>query len=83
MTISLAQVSTEVVDAALKDNGGPTKTHALIERGLAVDTGYCPGETTDQRGLARPYDDTRLSNAAAACDIGAFEWQPAPAKRSK
>lgn len=83
VTISLAQVTTEVLEAALKDNGGPTKTHALIERGLAVDAGYCPGETTDQRGFARPYDDPRLSNAADGCDIGAFEWQPPPAKRSK
>jgi CSLREA domain-containing protein len=81
--IDPAQVATEVLDPVLRDNGGPTKTHALIERGLAVDAGYCPGETTDQRGFVRPYDDTHLSNAADACDIGAFEWQPPGTKRSK
>src|ERR1041385_6308046 len=83
VNVSLAQVFTEVLDRTLQDHGGPTKTHALIERGLAVDAGYCPGENTDQRGFVRPYDDTRLSNAGDACDIGAFEWQPPGTKRSK
>jgi uncharacterized repeat protein (TIGR01451 family)/CSLREA domain-containing protein len=75
--VNPAQVFTEVLESGLKDNGGPTKTHALLERGRAVDAGYCPGETADQRGLARPVDDNRMPNAVDGCDIGAFEWQPA------
>jgi CSLREA domain-containing protein len=72
-----AQVFSVVLSDVLADNGGPTLTHALIERGHAVDAGYCPGELMDQRGLARPFDDTRMPNALDGCDIGAFEWQPA------
>jgi uncharacterized repeat protein (TIGR01451 family) len=66
---------TEVLDATLKDNGGPTMTQALIARGRAADAGYCPGETTDQRGFARPVDDPVMPNALDACDIGAYELQ--------
>ena len=67
---------TDVLESQLADNGGPTRTHALIERGRAVDAGSCPGATTDQRGVTRPYDDTRIPNAWDACDIGPFEWVP-------
>ena len=52
--------------APLADNGGPTKTMALLEDSPAVDTGSltdCPA--TDQRGVPRP--------VGARCDIGAFE----------
>lgn len=73
-----AVVFTEVLEETPRDNGGPTWTHALIERGHAVDTGYCPGVSADQRGFPRPYDDTRMPNALDGCDIGAFEWQPEP-----
>jgi len=51
----------------LADNGGPTKTHALLIGSPAIDAGddgACPA--TDQRGVARPQ--------GASCDIGAFEW---------
>jgi hypothetical protein len=75
-----SQVFTDVLDRALAANGGPTATHALIERGRAVDAGYCPGETADQRGLARPIDEPLRPNVADGCDIGAFEWRP-PATR--
>ena len=75
-----SQVFTSVLQIVLAENGGPTKTHALIERGYAVDAGYCPGEVVDQRGFARPYDDLRMPNALDGCDIGAFEWQPADTK---
>jgi CSLREA domain-containing protein len=71
-----SQLFTHVLEADLGDNGGRTMTHALIERGRAVDAGYCPGETLDQRGLARPFDEPLMPNALDACDIGAFEWQP-------
>ena len=70
------QVFTSVVHPALADNGGAIPTHALIERGRAVDAGYCPGENGDQRGFPRPYDDLRMPNALDACDIGSFEWNP-------
>jgi len=53
--------------AALKDNGGPTKTHALKPGSPAInaDMGSCPPPSNDQRGLPR----------VAPCDIGAFEVQ--------
>lgn len=54
----------------LADNGGPTLTHALMPGSPAIDAGYtitCPA--MDQRNVARPY--------GAACDIGAFEFNPA------
>lgn len=73
--VASAQVFTEVLEQELKDNGGPTKTHALIPRGRAVDAGYCPGETADQRGFPRPVDDPVMTNALDACDIGAYELQ--------
>lgn len=54
----------------LRDNGGPTKTHALMSHSPAIDTGNTSGDGLspfDQRGLAR------VSGAAA--DIGAYEAQ--------
>ena len=53
----------------LADNGGPTKTHALLPGSPAIDTGdssACPA--TDQRGVSRPQ--------MQGCDIGAFEREP-------
>ena len=75
MIVQPAQVFTEVPEREIADNGGPTKTHALIARGRAADAGYCPGETADQRGFARPVDDPVMPNALDACDIGAYELQ--------
>ena len=49
--------------APLADNGGPTKTDALLVGSLAIRAGNsdgCPG--TDQRGVSR----------ASECDIGAY-----------
>ena len=77
---SISQVFTAVLFPVLAENGSPRPTHALIERGFAVDAGYCPGEAGDQRGFPRPYDDLRMPNALDGCDIGAFEWQPADTK---
>ncbi|MCF7979560.1 MAG: hypothetical protein K9L82_16430 [Chromatiaceae bacterium] len=48
----------------LRDNGGPTRTHALLTGSPAIDAGDTE-LTTDQRGFSRP--------AGAADDIGAFE----------
>jgi hypothetical protein len=77
----LSQVFSDVLDQSLQNNGGPTATHALIERGRAVDAGYCPGETTDQRGLTRPIDEPLRPNVQDGCDIGAFEWRPLATRR--
>jgi hypothetical protein len=58
----------------LQDNGGPTKTHALLPGSNAIDggdpTAGCIGPdmnplTTDQRGFPRV--------AGVRCDLGAFE----------
>ena len=63
--------------SGLQDNGGPTKTVALLSTSPAVNaipvspTNYCTlvdgttPVTTDQRGVSRPQ--------GAACDIGAYE----------
>ncbi|MGZ4779090.1 MAG: choice-of-anchor Q domain-containing protein, partial [Thermoanaerobaculia bacterium] len=53
--------------AVLADNGGPTKTHALLASSAALDAGSCSGLTVDQRNFSRP--------VGAACDIGSFERQ--------
>ncbi|HKG35533.1 MAG TPA: calcium-binding protein [Solirubrobacterales bacterium] len=69
---------------ALTDNGGPTRTMALLDASPALDNGRTPaGQTTDQRGLTRPVDLSSYPNNPAAggdgADIGAFERQaPAP-----
>jgi hypothetical protein len=53
----------------LRDNGGPTLTHALLAGSPALDIGICfdplGALDIDQRGVARPQ--------GAACDLGAFE----------
>jgi hypothetical protein len=59
--------------AGLANNGGPTRTRALLFGSPAIDAGdtvACPA--TDQRGVARP------DIPATACDIGAFEFSPPP-----
>jgi hypothetical protein len=61
-------VATKKILGPLKNNGGPTKTHALVAGSPAIDA--VPGADpecggTDQRGMARPQ--------GFGCDIGAFE----------
>jgi uncharacterized repeat protein (TIGR01451 family) len=75
MVVTAATLFADVLESTLKNNGGPTKTHALFPRGQAVDKGDCPGETLDQRGARRPVDDAGIANAGNACDIGAYEVQ--------
>jgi CSLREA domain-containing protein len=66
---------------ALADNGGHTRTHALLANSPARDGGrptgcvnpFGPIQTTDQRGLPRPADGN--GDGTATCDIGAFELQ--------
>jgi hypothetical protein len=56
---------------SLADNGGPTRTRALLEGSPALDAADavgCPG--LDQRGIARPQRE--------GCDVGAFEAEPPP-----
>jgi len=62
----------------LEDNGGPTKTHALLENSVALDQipeldcvdGAGEPLSADQRGQPRP------AGASSLCDVGAFELQP-------
>ena len=59
------------LDSSLKDNGGPTKTVALVPGSVAVDAITASGDCTvgtDQRGVTRPQ--------GAYCDIGAYEAKP-------
>jgi hypothetical protein len=68
--------------ATLADNGGPTRTFALLSGSPAIDQGLSSaGELVDQRGLTRPVEVPGVANAAGGdgTDIGAFEEQvPAP-----
>ena len=66
------------LNPTLGDNGGLTRTHALVAGSPAVDgvpAASC-ATTIDQRGIARPQDGD--GNTVADCDIGAFELQPPP-----
>jgi hypothetical protein len=62
---------------ALIDNGGPTETQKPAATSPVVDAGSAFSLTSDQRGLARPFDAPTISNAAGgdASDIGAVELQ--------
>jgi len=56
------------LDSVLKDNGGPTKTHVLLNGSIAKDTAdNASSETSDQRGMPRPDPQT------GQCDMGAFD----------
>src|ERR1043166_1537082 len=63
----------------LGNNGGKTRTHALLTNSPAIDKGKSFGTSSDQRGLVRPYDDPAIVNASGGdgSDIGAFELQAA------
>ena len=49
----------------LADNGGPTRTHALLPGSLALEHGDGACAAVDQRGVPRPQN--------GRCDIGAYE----------
>ncbi len=56
------------LDPNLTDNGGPTRTHALLEGSNAIEAaGFC-SSPADQRGAPR----------IDACDIGAYEYLGCP-----
>lgn len=63
--------------AALANNGGPTRTMALLAGSAAVDAGVAASATLDQRGEPRTFDDPGVANAPTSdgTDIGAFERQ--------
>lgn len=69
--------------AGLQDNGGPTRTIALLCGSPAIDKGTSVGLTgtltTDQRGtgFARTFDDPAIPNATGGngTDVGPFERQ--------
>ena len=59
----------------LQDNGGPTKTQALLLGSTAIERGDSGGTITDQRGFARPVDSSVIANVGDGSDIGAYEVQ--------
>ncbi len=81
LTQATDKVNAEAGLAPLGDNGGPTRTHALLSISSALDAGNSSGSATDQRGsgFARPID-LGFPNAqnGDGSDIGAFEAQTAP-----
>jgi hypothetical protein len=63
-----------VLNTTFANNGGPTRTHALVGGSPAIDTvtdGTCPPPARDQRGVRRPQDGN--NDGAAICDTGSFE----------
>jgi predicted outer membrane repeat protein len=57
--------------APLRNNGGPTKTRALLPGSPAIDSGAgSPAAESDQRGFSRPWGRAR--------DIGAYEQANQP-----
>ncbi len=79
-TSDLVGVVVTGLDPVLRDNGGPTPTHALLEGSPAIDRGNSFGSSVDQRGLPRPSDFASISNTEGGdgSDIGAFELQAPP-----
>jgi hypothetical protein len=82
-SVSLAQIL-----GPLKNNRGPTRTHALLPGSPAIDAGD-PGGcrnsqgaliSTDQRGFARHVDGN--NDGTARCDIGAVEFSASSATLS-
>ena len=69
------QTNTNPLLGPLRDNGGPTFTHALLSGSPAIDAGdpvFTPPPAFDQRGA--PF--VRVFNGRI--DIGSFELQPPP-----
>jgi len=65
---SLAEIGT------LRDNGGPTPTHALVLPSNLIDGAVV---CVDQNGVILPTDQRgRARSVGASCDIGAFEYDP-------
>ena len=60
-----------IVETALNDNGGLTKTHALVDNSPAIDSTILCTITRDQTGTGRPLDGD--GDGAAFCDSGSVE----------
>ena len=75
LTSATDQINTDPKLGPLRDNGGPTFTHALLSNSPAIDQCMSFGVTTDQRGVPRPFDFSAIANASGGdgSDIGAFE----------
>ncbi len=73
-----AQGLDEILNTTLANNGGPTKTHALVSGSPAIDRApnasctAAPVNGVDQRGEPRNQDGNG-SPSSNECDIGAFE----------
>lgn len=73
VTLPADTLSGDPLLGPLADNGGPTRTHALMSGSPAIDAGANPADIpTDQRG------EGYLRVWGEAADIGAFESQPLP-----
>jgi hypothetical protein len=81
--VGAAEAPLDPLIGPLADNGGPTRTHALLPGSPAIDAGDTDTEAGmngtpefDQRGMPR----SRIANGdgagGARIDIGAFERQP-------
>ncbi len=67
----LPAITADPVLAPLSDNGGPTRTMAVLPGSPAIDAGDDAScKVTDQRGVARPQ--------GAHCDVGAYEYADIP-----
>jgi len=65
----------------LAKNGGPTMTHKPLVSSPAIEQGLnFAALATDQRGVARTYDNPGIGNAPGGdgSDVGALELQPPP-----
>lgn len=59
----------------LQNNGGPTKTHALLPGSRAIDTTYNALGCVDDAGVTLATDQRGAPRIAGArCDVGAFEY---------
>lgn len=68
ITCSPIPLGVDGLDPVLKDNGGPTETHALEAGSNAIDGAGSCGLPTDQRGAPH----------VGACDRGSFEYMGCP-----
>ena len=80
LTDATDQINTDPILGPLKNNGGPTLTHAPLSNSPAIDRGKDIGGTgQDQRGSLRPvtYDSAIAPPAGGdRSDIGAVELPP-------
>lgn len=74
-----------ILDTTLRDNGGPTPTHALLEAGIAVN-GANPAGCFNGTGLPDDPENLALTTdqrlnipriVDGRCDVGAYEFVPA------